>query len=146
MAWSRLITRRIAVIGALLALAPPADAAISSTPDDTFVTDGDVNAVVRTADRIYLGGEFNHVGPLTGPWVGLSRSSGQVDATMPQVALLDGDAHVAAIVSDGEGGFYIGGSFTEVGGVARQNLAHILADRSVDPAWAPTANDNVRAL
>ena len=36
----------------VLAGAPSAGAAVSSTPDKTFVTDGEVFAVARTADKI----------------------------------------------------------------------------------------------
>lgn len=39
---------------------------------------------------------------------------------------------VRAVVSDGRGGWYIGGLFSAVGGVARQNLAHINPDGSLD--------------
>src|SRR5215211_2129348 len=132
---SRSIARGIALIAALLALAgpPAAGAAVSSTPDETFVTDGNVLALARSADRIYLGGDFTQVGPRTGPWVALSAASGQVDAAMPEVA--GGSGQINAIVSDGSGGFFIGGDFTHVGDVARNSLAHVRADGTVDPSW-----------
>src|SRR5215208_2538230 len=84
----RSLARRIALVGTLLALvaAPPASAEVSSAPDKTFVTDGSVNAVVRTADKIYLGGSFTQVGPRTGAWAALSASSGAADAAMPEVS------------------------------------------------------------
>lgn len=41
---------------------------------------------------------------------------------------------------------YIGGSFTRVGGAARQNLAAIRADGSLDPTWAPATDGVVYAL
>lgn len=44
---------------------------------------------------------------------------------------------VRAAVPDGAGGVYIGGTFSYVGGVARSNAAHILADGTVDPNWSP---------
>ena len=66
-----------------------------------------------TASTIYLGGSFSQVGPRTGPWVSLSAASGQVDSAMPQV--WGGFAAVNAVVADGSGGFYIGGSFTSRG-------------------------------
>ncbi len=53
---------------------------------------------------------------------------------------------VSASVPDGAGGFYIGGAFGEVGGQPRKNIAHILADGSVDPAFDPGADDTVLAL
>ena len=127
-----------------LVLAPAAGAAVSSVPQTGWVTDGPVNAVARSADQIFLGGSFSYVGPRTGPWVALSASSGAVDAAMPQVA--GGSAQVYATVADGAGGFYLGGNFTHVGGLARNNVAHIRSDGTVDPAWDPNANGDVNAL
>ena len=51
-----------------------------------------------------------------------------------------------ATVPDGAGGYYVGGAFTEVGGTTRNNIAHILADGSVDTAFNPNANGNVETL
>jgi hypothetical protein len=44
---------------------------------------------------------------------------------------------VLAVVSDGAGGWFIGGEFTYVGGVARTGLAHINSDGTVDTTWNP---------
>src|SRR5262249_15462179 len=52
---------------------------------------------------------------------------------------------VLAAVSDGAGGWYIGGQFTSVGGSARSNLAHVLAGGSISP-WDPGAHGLVRPL
>jgi hypothetical protein len=121
-----------------------ADAAISSRPDSTYVTNGPVYSVARSADTIYLGGHFDQVGPRTGPWVSISASSGRVDVTLPQVS--GGGAVVSAVAADGSGGFYIGGDFTHVGGVARNDAAHVRGDGIVDPAWDPNPNGQVLAL
>ena len=43
---------------------------------------------------------------------------------------------VVAVVPDGVGGWFIGGSFERVGDFSRHNLAHILPDGSVAP-WDP---------
>ena len=51
-----------------------------------------------------------------------------------------------AVVADGSGGFYIGGDFTRLGPYPRRNLAHILANGSVDRAFNPSPNGVVRAL
>jgi hypothetical protein len=57
---------------------------------------------------------------------------------------------VAAIAPDGSGGYYLGGSFTAVGGVPINNAAHILANGTVDKSWNPDPSgcgyDEVRAL
>jgi predicted small secreted protein len=49
------------------------------------------------------------------------------------------------VVPDGNGGWYIGGNFHHVGGQARRNLAHILANGDVS-AWAPEPNSSVGVL
>ena len=53
---------------------------------------------------------------------------------------------VNAVASDGNGGWYLGGDFQSVGGVPRTDLAHVMADGTVDPNWAPTTDGLVRAL
>jgi trimeric autotransporter adhesin len=147
--WSRAtalpsILAALALTMLTLVAAPAAKAAVSSTPDRSLVTDGTVNAVARSADTIYLGGDFSQIGPRIGHLAALSASSGEVDASMPEVSGADGV--VNAMVSDGSGGFFIGGHFTHVGGFARNSLAHIRADKSVDPGWNPNANGPVNAM
>ena len=79
---------------------------------------------------IYIGGGFNEVGPRTGSFVAVDASSGVPSPNFPKV-----NGVVTAIVSDGSGGVFIGGDFTQVGNVARRVPALILADGTVDPAW-----------
>jgi hypothetical protein len=52
-----------------------------------------------------------------------------------QTATLDGNGAVLASVSDGRGGWFVGGSFTRLGGLREVALAHILASVVVDPSW-----------
>ncbi len=68
-----------------------------------------------------------------------ARSTG-----LPQVA--GGGQTVLAVAPDASGGFYIGGDFTRVGGLARLNLAHILASGRVDPSFDPRPDGAVSAL
>jgi trimeric autotransporter adhesin len=113
----------------------PAAQALNSIPTETAVTNGTVNAVVPTPSAIYIGGEFTQVGPLTGPGVGIDSATA-ISTGLPEVS--GGGQQVRVATSDGSGGFYIGGQFARVGGLDRRNLAHILADGSVDPGFAPT--------
>jgi hypothetical protein len=53
---------------------------------------------------------------------------------------------VFRMVSDGAGGVYLAGRFSQVGPLTRQSLAHILADGSVDPLWNPVPDAPVTAL
>ena len=49
------------------------------------------------------------------------------------------------VVSDGAGGWYIGGEFTQVGGVARNYIAKINADGSLN-SWNPGADGYIHTL
>src|SRR5262249_56306105 len=86
---------------------------------------------------------FTKVGPRTGEWVGIDSSTAAITGLPP---VSGGSQEVHASAPDGSGGFYIGGDFTHVGGLARHGLAHILADRSVDPNFAPRPDREVDAL
>lgn len=131
--------RLLACVFALL-LVPQTAHALSDQPLPTLVPNGVVEDVVRVGDRIYLGGSFSHVGLPLGGGASLDASSGSPDASWPSV-----NGSVNAAASDGQGGFYIGGNFTLVGGVARRHLAHIDAGGQVT-AWNPNADAIVHAL
>lgn len=124
---------------------------LSYRPDDTFVTNGPVNAVVRDGSTIYIGGRFDRVGPRTGPGIEVGLDGSQ-NLGMPEISgagptsLFGAGGSVSAVASDGAGGWFVGGLFTHVGDSPRTNLAHIHADGSVDPDFAPNLNDAVRSI
>ena len=99
----------LAAPAAARAAAPP-----SSQPDgQVWVTNGRVLATAIGANGTsYIGGIFSYVGPQTGSGVALDVSSGVRDASFAMV-----QGSVFAVVPDGAGGFYIGGSFHAVGGL-----------------------------
>ncbi|MHA3773686.1 hypothetical protein ACXR0O_19295 [Verrucomicrobiota bacterium sgz303538] len=68
--------------------------------------------------------------------------SGALDPTFTPSSALSGSSagHINAMVLQSDGKILIGGYFTTVAGVARQNLARLAADGSVDTGFAP-AND-----
>ncbi|MCX7001523.1 MAG: hypothetical protein NT106_14705, partial [Candidatus Sumerlaeota bacterium] len=132
--WSVTLVLVIAVM-ALAALNVPGARAQSSVPrEETWVTNGPVNAIVRTPDKVYIGGEFTHVGPVTGGGVPLDVTTGAPALGFPKV-----NGTISSCVPDGLGGWYIGGDFDKVGGIIRNNVAHILANGSVDLTWDPNA-------
>jgi len=115
---------------------------LSNTPrEQTCVTDYIVHAIARTTDTVYIGGEFNYVGPYTGGGTPLDNATGKTVAGLAKV-----NGCVYACLSDGVGGWFIGGEFTFVGNVARNRLAHILANNTVDANWSPGTNDSVYAM
>lgn len=127
-----------------LAAASPSGAAAdpSATPTPLCCGPGaTITAVAVSGTTAYIGGNFRHVGDYTGSFAALHPDSGRAEGGRPVV-----EGTVNASAPDGNGGWYIGGSFTSVGGVARQNLAHLRADGSLDPVWAPTTDGPVRAL
>ena len=103
------------------------------------VTDGAVSAVATSGGTIYIGGSFSRAGTATGCAVPLDPGSGQ-PVWLPEV-----DGLVTAMVSDGAGGWFIGGLFDHVAGHPRVNLAHLNSNHTL-AAWNPGANDLVFGL
>ena len=130
------------LLGALALLAPPARAAApSAVPGTNWVTDGAVHAIVPSGNRIYVGGDFDWIGPATGSFVTLDAGTGSATGAFPRV-----DGEVWAQEPDGFGGVYLGGEFAHVGGIAIANLAHVYADGTVDTSFLPRPDGAVRAL
>lgn len=96
-------------------------------------------------NTVYLGGDFRYSGPRLD---GLAKldTAGHPDLGFPTV-----DNFVRVVIGDGAGGWYVGGSFSKIGGVPRSSLSHVRADGNVDPAFDPDVmsegtNGEVRAL
>jgi hypothetical protein len=103
---------------------------------------GGINAMVRLGRAVYVGGEFGRIANRTGSAVVVSAKQGKMERVRAEVA----GGPVDAVVADRAGGWYVGGSFTTVGGVHRGGLAHILVNGTLDPVFAPPALGEVRAL
>jgi trimeric autotransporter adhesin len=114
----------------------------SGTLERTFMTDGFVNSVAQLGNTIYLGGQFTYIGQRSGPWAAVNASSGQRNKDYPEL----GGGTVQAVLPDGLGGYYIGGSFRSVGTAKRRALVHLRADKTVDPKLNVAANGTVYAL
>ena len=109
---------------------------------DWVVVNGQVNAITMSANTIYIGGNFTQIGPRTGHWVPIDAVTGNPIPGFPQVA----GGPVICVVSDGNGGWYIGGDFLYVAGQPRNRLAHILANGALDPVWNPGADSTVSTI
>ncbi|HIL68813.1 MAG TPA: hypothetical protein EYG38_03060, partial [Verrucomicrobia bacterium] len=106
-----------------------------------WVTDGTVHAIHQQGGVLYLGGEFQKVGPNPGGVSALKISSAETDADFPLI-----EGKIFAIASDGEGNLYLGGNFDRVGVFARSNLVKLNPDYSVAQAWRPSITGPVTAL
>ena len=134
---SKRIHLMCSILACLVVLASPA---VSQDVDSNmWLTDGIVNAVVRSGNTVYIGGSFTYVGPATGNGSALDRTTGSL---LPYSKV---NGVIWTVAPDGSGGWYIGGTFSEVGGESRQNLAHVLADGTLSP-WNPGANYGVSSL
>jgi hypothetical protein len=123
----------------LVSVILPVSFAQSNTPDaSTWVTNGNVNSIVSNGSTVYLGGAFTHVGPAVPYGVALSTTDTTV---LPNMAYAKPNGAVRAVASDGSGGWFIGGDFTYVGDSARNRLARINSDGTVN-AWNPNVGNN----
>ncbi|HXJ70369.1 MAG TPA: hypothetical protein VNM39_15810, partial [Verrucomicrobiae bacterium] len=95
------------------------------------------SAAALSGDTLFLAGSLRWAGPLTGGGVPVRAADLTAIAGFPHV-----NGTVLAATADGDGGWFIGGAFTHVGGVPHANLAHIRANLTVD-SWAPSTNSDV---
>jgi hypothetical protein len=80
----------------------------------------------------YLGGAFTDYAPWdTGHAALTDPTTGAID---PSLVNVDGGS-VFDVESDGAGGIFVAGDFTQVDGQPRYGLARVLGDGSLDPAW-----------
>lgn len=130
---SRLLPLAAPLLAAILAAGTTqVSAQPSGTMDPKFwLTDGPVTAVVVTNGAIYLGGEFSYVGPRTGPAGVFDRVTGEWLASPPRI-----NGIVRTVIPDGSGGWFIGGTFTQIGGYAITNLARLRSDLTPDTTWS----------
>ncbi len=119
--------------GALLpGWAPPAVTGYSYSPF----------AIVADASGVYIGGKIGAVGGVRTNLAKVSHATGALDPAWQASC----DSEIYALQLDGTS-LYAGGSFNEIGGVARTNAAKL--DRTtgaVDPAWDPAPDSYVYDL
>jgi hypothetical protein len=98
------------------------------------VPDGIVRASAASSDgTVYVGGSFDTVGPPVG-----GAGSIPVSSTTGQGVTNAADAtggSINAIIGDGSGGYFLGGSFTSVQNTPCLALAHITSAGVLDPAY-----------
>ena len=120
------------------AVAPP----LPSAPPADWVANGPVRALATTPTTIYLGGTFSQLTRATGSGVVLPQS-GPVRAAYP-AEIRGGDVRVA--IADGQGGWFVGGSFTAVAGVPVKGLCHLRVDGTLVRGFAAAPGGAVLAL
>jgi hypothetical protein len=91
---------------------------------------GFIRAIEPDTSNIYIGGDFTQIGTCTGSGVPLDTITGLIQPSMSNFPKVTGT--VKSAISDNNGGFYIGGNFSSVGGQSRYNVARIKSDGSLD--------------
>lgn len=126
---------------AVLSISSISGRASAQQLDSAFwVVDGAVNSTALLGDTLYVGGHFRKVGPSTGSFAELDPVTGAYSPGWPRVS-----GQVLCAVDDGVGGWYVGGTFESVDGVARPGLAHLLANRTLGD-WNPVPDGRVFSL
>src|ERR1035437_1739782 len=109
---------------------------------DHWVTNGAILSVTSTSTDIYLAGYFSLVGPRMVNGGPVIAADGSYIPGFPDIM----GGTVNTVISDGAGGYYIGGMFTSIAGQIRNRMAHIYSNGSLDPVFNPNANSNVWSL
>ncbi|TGL21737.1 hypothetical protein EHQ46_07750 [Leptospira yanagawae] len=92
--------------------------------------DGNVRAIVKKDNDLYIGGVFNQVGSVSRPYVAkINASTGELDTSWVP-GLTNGAVWALALYNDR---LYVGGEFSSLAGAARQSFGAInIADASVN--------------
>lgn len=102
-----------------------------------YLDDGFVDG----SKRLYLGGFFDYIGPSVTYGAEINTSG---TLTNPNAPAPNGEVIVA--ISDGAGGWYIGGSFSKIGTETRRGIAHIYSTGALDPSFNPDCNGTVYSI
>ena len=122
---------------ALVSSGPPTLTYIPSA--SWWGTNGRVSDIKVVGNRVYIAGGFDYLGRTTGYGVRVTPTDGKLSAS-PRV-----DGIVRAAISDGSGGWYIGGDLRKVDTKGRVTLAHITSTGAVG-TWNPKTDGTVNAL
>jgi len=112
-----------------------AQSVLESTPIAIWGVNREVRALARVGRTLYVGGDFDVVGPPSG---GLAIASAlDPSAITPS----NGVGTVGQVASDGAGGWYVAewAQFIDTG--YKVAVRHVRSDGSLDPAWTPALFD-----
>ncbi|MFC3908261.1 hypothetical protein ACFORL_04120 [Legionella dresdenensis] len=113
------------------------------TVNAPWVTNGDVNAIAYNpaTNLVYLGGQFTQVGPRTGTGAPVDETNGLL---VTPYGLLNN--YIETAISDGSGGWYVGGNLFYVNDASSPYIAHILENGNIDNNFQAKANNRVKTM
>ncbi|MDF3821390.1 hypothetical protein P3G55_15915 [Leptospira sp. 96542] len=95
-----------------------------------------LNSLIIHNDELLIGGSFDYLGPNPGSGYHLDTNSGKLISSS-ECPYLQLNASSRAAVSDGAGGYYIGGSFTHVRGHYRPTIVHMYGNCKINFHFNP---------
>jgi hypothetical protein len=101
---------------------------------------GIVESLNFSNNKLYVGGNFKDYGFLKLNGAVINKNDSNFSRNFP-----DPDGEVLTAVSDGLGGWFIGGSFTMIGDSLRNNIAQIDSNGTVT-SFNPNANNTVKKI
>jgi len=112
-----------------------------------YIFNGPIYATVTDGETLYLGGEFDEISRRSeiGEAILFDETTKDIQA-FPYISTEEGGETVHASISDGNGGWFVGGSFTHINGLPHSRIAHILSDGSVDPKLNPLTVGKIYSL
>jgi uncharacterized delta-60 repeat protein len=120
---------------------------------DSFDPNADniVNAVVVQADgKVLAGGQFTTIVPNGGAgWPRNRMARLEIDGTLDRTFIVDvsgGNGSVFTTAAQPDGKILIGGSFSDVSNVPRNNIARLSRDGTVDTTFDPNSDNDVRSI
>ena len=137
---------------AIARLDPITGAADSFDPNGGLISPT-VAVAIQPDGKVLVGGNFTTLAPNGGPAVTRNRiarleKDGRLDQTLDlNIQGIGGDllaVHATTVQPDGK--ILIGGGFTSVLGVPRNNIARLNPDGTLDMAFDPNANGTVMAI
>ncbi len=105
-------------------------------------SNGEVKTITKVNNQLFVGGSFTgSAGNFTGRLAQFNQGS-----EIPNLEYLNFEGTVEVIVPDGNGGWYVGGSFTQVNDFPITRLAHILPNQLLDSAFSVNINNTVHDI
>ena len=98
---------------------------------------------VQADEKILLGGPFTSINKMTRHRIARLNSDGSLDTGFNPDAGGSGSTLVASVAVQADGKILLGGFFTSVGGMTRNNIARLNSDGSVDNGFDPNTNNVV---
>lgn len=100
-----------------------------------------VNSLARDDEHVFVGGEYTASGYFSNRATLVSATQDFPIGWMPEF-----NSTITDVIPDGQGGWFVAGSFTQFGSQAATRLVRIRPDFTLDPAFNPAPNNTVNRL